>query len=107
MIRQPQYSHTGAILWIAHSKLSNTCLAPAATTSNTMSYSFPQTSQVPIGLLLSPIGASSPPRHAPKGQIGTLRMQLDHVAVLHRMLTPHLLSVESACTPDARVPERA
>ena len=34
-------------------------------------------------------------------------MQLDHVAVLHRMLTPHLLSVESGCTPDARVPERA
>jgi len=34
-------------------------------------------------------------------------MQLDHVAVLHRMLTPHLLSVESGCTPYARVPERA
>src|SRR5215472_16657411 len=34
-------------------------------------------------------------------------MQLDHVAVLHRMLTPHLPSVESAFTPYARVPERA
>src|SRR5215475_3956934 len=62
-----------------HSKLSNVCLAPAATTSNAMSYSFPQTSHVPIGLLLSPIEASSPPRHAPKGHVGTLRMQLDHV----------------------------
>src|SRR5215469_10500828 len=50
-----------------HSKLSNVCLAPAATTSNAMSYSFPQTSHVPIGLLLS-------------------RMQTDLVAVLHRML---------------------
>src|SRR5262249_12541759 len=36
-------------LRVAHSKLSNTCLAPAATTSNAMSYSSPQTSQVPIG----------------------------------------------------------
>src|SRR5215510_13998036 len=35
------------------------------------------------------------------------RMQLDHVAVLHRMLTPHLLSVESGRTPHPRVPERA
>jgi hypothetical protein len=34
-------------------------------------------------------------------------MQLDHVAVLHRMLTPHLLSVESGRTPHACVPERA
>ena len=34
-------------------------------------------------------------------------MQLDHVAVLYRMLTPHLLSIESGSTPDARVPERA
>ena len=34
-------------------------------------------------------------------------MQLDHVAVLHRMLTPHLLSVGSGGAPDARVPERA
>src|SRR5512137_2015492 len=35
------------------------------------------------------------------------RMQLAHVAILDRMLTPDLLSVESGCTPYARVPERA
>jgi hypothetical protein len=29
-----------------------TCLVPAATTLNAMAYSFPQTSHVPIGLLL-------------------------------------------------------
>src|SRR5215470_18052791 len=34
-------------------------------------------------------------------------MQLDHVAILDRMLTPHLLSVEAGCPPYARVPERA
>jgi hypothetical protein len=34
-------------------------------------------------------------------------VQLDHVTIFHRMLTPHLLSVESGCTPYPRVPERA
>src|SRR5215470_7858472 len=33
-----------------HSKLSNVCLAPVATTSNAVSCSFPQTSHVPISL---------------------------------------------------------
>src|SRR5262249_13254968 len=83
-----------------HSKLSNVCLAPAATTSNALSYSFPQTSQVPIGLLLSRMrsfrtSAACPER--PNTRVS--RMQLDHVAVLQRMLTPHLLSVESGRTP--------
>jgi len=56
MILQPQCSQTGAILWIAHSKLSKTCLAQAATTY-AMSYLFPQTSQVPVGLLLLRVGS--------------------------------------------------
>jgi hypothetical protein len=34
---QPQCSQRGAIRWIAHSKLSNTCTAPAACTSKLMS----------------------------------------------------------------------
>src|SRR4030095_760596 len=57
MILQPQCSQTGANLWIAPSKLSKTCLAPAATTSNAMSYLFPQTSQVPVGLPLLRVGS--------------------------------------------------
>src|SRR4051812_16820633 len=44
MIVQPQCSHLGASLWIAHSKQSNTCVTPAVTTLNASSYSFPQTS---------------------------------------------------------------
>jgi hypothetical protein len=35
--RHPQCSQTGAIAWIAHSKLSKTCRAPAALTSNALS----------------------------------------------------------------------
>ena len=35
--RQPQCSHTGAIAWIAHSRLSKTCCSPAALTSNALS----------------------------------------------------------------------
>ncbi len=30
-------------------------------------------------------------------------MQLDHIAVRHRMLAPDLLSVEPSLTPDARI----
>src|SRR5438552_5247934 len=45
--RQPQCSHTGASAWIAHSKLSKTCVSPARYTSKILSYSFPHTSRAP------------------------------------------------------------
>jgi hypothetical protein len=47
-----QCSQIGAIAWIAHSKLSKVCRAPAAVSSKLLSYSLPQTSQVAIGHLL-------------------------------------------------------
>src|SRR5439155_14239712 len=50
MIAQPQWAQVGARAWIAHSKLSNTCDRPAMTTSNALSYSFPQTSHWAIPL---------------------------------------------------------
>ena len=42
MMRTPQCSHDGASAWIAHSKLSKTCVFPAITTWNVLSYSLPQ-----------------------------------------------------------------
>ena len=55
-ILQRQCSQAGASAWIAHSKLSNTCLSPRIVTSNALSYSFPQTSHRPI----------APPSSAPR-----------------------------------------
>src|SRR5688500_5989202 len=45
MMRKSQWAQRGANAWIAHSKLSNVCDCPAITTSNALSYSFPQVSQ--------------------------------------------------------------
>src|SRR5581483_8232910 len=42
--RQPQCAHTGASAWIAHSKLSKTCVFDAARISKLLSYWFPHTS---------------------------------------------------------------
>src|SRR5579864_2262778 len=53
MILQWQCSQDGAIAWIAHSKLSNVCRAPAAMTSKVLSYSLPQTSHFAIEILLN------------------------------------------------------
>jgi hypothetical protein len=51
-----QCSQMGAIAWIAHSKLSKVCRAPAAISSKLLSYSLPQTSHVAIpNLLHSPL----------------------------------------------------
>src|SRR5262245_44716694 len=49
-MRQPQWLHSGASAWIAHSKQSNTWLSPLAVfTSKVLSYWLPQTSQAFIG----------------------------------------------------------
>src|SRR5687768_13002525 len=49
MIWHPQCAHLGARAWMAHSKLSKTCVSPLARrTSKHLSYSFPQTSHVGI-----------------------------------------------------------
>jgi hypothetical protein len=50
-MRQPQWAQRGAKAWMAHSKLSNVCGMPAITTSNDLSYSFPQVSQRPMSYL--------------------------------------------------------
>src|SRR6266508_4433906 len=68
MTRQPQWSQVGASTWIAHSKLSKTCVAPCACTSKALSYSFPQTSQTAMRtLLVAPVGipAERPPKRRP------------------------------------------
>src|SRR5919108_5676189 len=44
MILQLQWSQVGAIAWMAHSKLSNTCVSPVLVISIVLSYSLPQTS---------------------------------------------------------------
>src|SRR6266700_4389349 len=43
-----QCSQIGAMAWIAHSKLSNVCRAPAVINSKALSYSLPQTSHFAI-----------------------------------------------------------
>src|SRR5688500_17078942 len=49
MIRTPQLWQLGASAWMAHSKLSNVYRSPFdSSTSNDLSYSFPQCAQVPI-----------------------------------------------------------
>jgi hypothetical protein len=53
MIMQPQWAHLGASAWMAHSKLSNTCFSFPTSTSNDLSYSFPQTSHLAIFLPFS------------------------------------------------------
>jgi hypothetical protein len=53
MILQWQCSQDGAIAWIAHSKLSNVCRAPAAMISKLLSYSLPHTSHFAIEKLLN------------------------------------------------------
>jgi len=37
MIRHAQWLHVGASMWIAHSKLSNVCVAPPAVTVKLLS----------------------------------------------------------------------
>jgi hypothetical protein len=58
MIVQLQWAQVGAKAWIAHSKLSNVCERPAMTTSNALSYSFPQTSH--CAMPLSPCCSDGP-----------------------------------------------
>jgi hypothetical protein len=44
MIRQSQWAHLGASMWIAHSNESNVWLFPAIVTVNALSYSLPHIS---------------------------------------------------------------
>lgn len=68
MIRQPQWAQRGASAWMAHSKLSNTWRFPAIATSKARSYSFPQTSHVPVMCRPPPPAGRPPPR--PAGRAG-------------------------------------
>src|SRR5215218_11234892 len=72
--RQPQWSHVGAIAWIAHSKLSNVRVSSPRTTWNDLSYSFPQTSQT--AMETSSLALCEGATRRMRGTNGELRLQL-------------------------------
>src|SRR5918992_1767531 len=64
MILQPQWSQTGAIAWMAHSKLSNTWVSPPRVISIVLSYSLPHTSHWGISSSLDGSSLRYPEKHA-------------------------------------------
>src|SRR5918992_2846776 len=79
MILQPQWSQDGAMAWMAHSKLSNTCVSPPRVISIVLSYSLPHTSHWGMGLS----SARSPLRYPEKDPQFPehLLRRLEHVVV--------------------------